>query len=106
MTTIMGPTPCRDCKAPVSVVRPTFVQPILCGSGPALKPHYHDVPFAVLPLTVVDADGERHLCPVDTARYDAGSEEASSKRRHRQFQADAVRVEVLTPLPGPLRISE
>jgi hypothetical protein len=80
VTTIMGPTPCRDCKAPVTVVQPVFVQPILCGKivGRPTKtmPHYHDVPFAAAPLVVVDADGERHLCPVDTARYDAGSEEA------------------------------
>jgi hypothetical protein len=91
MTTIMGPTPCRDCKAPVSVVTRTAEVPCdgdlevpiaLDSRGWAVGwttafAHHHALPDVA--WTVVDADGERHLCPVDTARYDAGSEEASGQ---------------------------
>jgi hypothetical protein len=81
MTTIMGPTPCRDCKAPVSVVTRTVEVPCgrcQCGcvTVPRIEPKMHTHAIPDVAWTVVDADGERHLCPVDTARYDAGSEEA------------------------------
>jgi hypothetical protein len=65
VTTIMGPTPCRDCKAPVSVVTRTAV--VMCEwwhvGGLGRLSHTHAIPDVA--WTVVDADGERHLCPVD-----------------------------------------
>jgi hypothetical protein len=59
----MGPTPCRDCKAPVSVVTRTVE--VACDGyyEDAGSFHTHAIPDVA--WTVVDADGERHLCPVD-----------------------------------------
>lgn len=64
-----GAAICHDCRTPVAVVRRAVVVP--CGGcdlglkgcihwdDPA---HVHEVPDVA--WTLVDAEGERHLCPV------------------------------------------
>jgi len=57
MTTILGPLPCATCKAPVTVVRRTFVF--------ACRAHGRSRRVCTsesLSLTVVEPDGTTHLC--------------------------------------------
>lgn len=66
MTTILGPAQCHECRAHVWVVRRTVE--VACegctggheGGGCSLRIHTHAIPDVA--WTVVDAEGERHLC--------------------------------------------
>lgn len=67
MSTILGPLPCRDCREPVSIVRRTVE--VCCGACERTDcltnhraRHTHAIPDVA--WTVVDAEGERHLCRV------------------------------------------
>jgi hypothetical protein len=68
MSTVLGPTPCHDCKTPVSIVKRAAEVPCLwcdfhttdnCRCAVGLG-HTHAVPDVA--WTVVEANGERHLC--------------------------------------------
>jgi hypothetical protein len=67
MSTILTGVVCHDCKAPVSIVKRTVEVPckviygVVHESDPAWwTPHTHAVPDVA--WTVVEANGERHLC--------------------------------------------
>lgn len=73
MTTILpiGTTVCIACRTPVAIVRRTVEVPCDCGceGNPFLHDlederciHTHAIPDVA--WTVVEASGERHLCPV------------------------------------------
>ena len=73
MTTILpiGTCVCQACRQPVAIVRRTVEMPCdhseryrLTGE-PVTPPHHHAIPDVA--WTVVDADGERHLCPAAAA---------------------------------------
>lgn len=60
MSTILGPAPCRDCRAHVWVVRRTVEVPCPGDYLEVWNDHTHAIPDVA--WTVVDADGERHRC--------------------------------------------
>ena len=74
MSTILGPLPCQACRQPVHVVRRTVEVPCdgecywndqghPCPTGEHM--HTHAIPDVA--WTVVEADGERHLCEAAAA---------------------------------------
>ena len=65
MSTILGPLPCQACRQPVHVVRRTVEVPCPClacrtNGWECGAPHTHAIPDVA--WTVVEANGERHLC--------------------------------------------
>ena len=69
MSTILplGTTVCQACRAPVAIVRRTVEVPcVFCAICHPMDhdevDHTHAVPDVA--WTVVDAEGQRHLCPV------------------------------------------
>jgi hypothetical protein len=66
MTTVLGPTPCHDCKTPVSIVKRTVEVPCRheecywMGDNPCPNHPTHD--HTIRYVAVVEANGERHLC--------------------------------------------
>lgn len=73
MTTILpiGTTVCQACRRPVAIVRRTVEVPCECPncggdwSVDHMDRHTHAIPDVA--WTVVEADGERHLCPAAAA---------------------------------------
>lgn len=74
MSTILGPLPCQACRQLVHVVRRTVEMRCgglsypcgdWCDGNECRCVHTHAIPDVA--WTVVEADGERHLCPAAAA---------------------------------------